>query len=424
MIDISPPLPMPASAPAAESHARSPIRKELTPVAIEKMRPRAYRFEVGDGRAQGLRLAVSPSGHKSFIVRFRFAGKPKKYTIGPVTLGLKAARAEAAKIILQVAQGNDPTLAKREKKEEQRLAALAVEDTFYSVSERFLKLEGPKLRSADTRRKTFERLIYPEIGSRPIADVRRSELTKLLDRVEQNNGPAAAHLTLAFVRRMMSWHAARSDDFRSPVVRGMGRINSKETARSRTLSDDELRRLWRAAEETEGPYGRLVQFLLLTGARRNEAAQMRWAELNGADWLLPPQRNKTKVPLLRPLSKAAMETIGKLPRINDTFVFASGAGAAFAGFSKAKTLLDQKSGVTGWRVHDLRRTARTLLSRAGVRSEDAERCLGHVLGGIEGVYNKHSYHTQMQKSFEALAATIEKIISPPPEGKVIEMKRG
>jgi integrase len=388
-------------------------RKGLTAIAIEKLKPKSYRYEVGDPGAQGLRVLVTPSGHKSFIVRFRFGGRPRKYTVAPVTVGLKAARAEAAKVILQVAQGNDPTHAKREKKKEQRLAALAVEDTFYSVSERFLKLEGPKLRSADTRRKTFERLIYPEIGSRPIADIRRSELVKLLDKIEQNNGPAAAHLTLAFVRRVMSWYAARSDDFRSPVVRGMGRINGKETARSRSLSDDELRRLWKAAEETEGPYGRLVQFLLLTGARRNEAAQMPWAELNGADWLLPPERNKTKVPLLRPLSKAAMETIGKLPRINDTFVFASGAGAAFAGFSKAKALLDQKSGVTGWRVHDLRRTARSLLSRASVRAEDAEQCLGHVLPGIQATYNQHDFYQEKKRAYEALAALVERLVNPP-----------
>jgi integrase len=396
-------------------------RKGLTAIGIEKLKPRPYRYEIGDPGAQGLRVIVQPSGHKSFVLRYRFGGRPQKLTIGPVLIGLAAARAEAAKAVLALAQGNDPAAAKRAVKEEQRLAALAVEDTFYSVSERFLKLEGPKLRSADTRRKTFERLIYPEIGSRPIADIRRSELVKLLDKIEQNNGPAAAHLTLAFVRRVMSWYAARSDDFRSPVVRGMGRINGKETARSRSLSDDELRRLWKAAEETEGPYGRLMQFLLLTGARRNEAAQMPWAELNGADWLLPPERNKTKVPLLRPLSKAAMETIGKLPRINDTFVFASGAGAAFAGFSKAKALLDQKSGVSSWCVHDLRRTARSLLSRASVRAEDAEQCLGHVLPGIQATYNQHDFYQEKKRAYEALAALVERIVNPP-AANVVSMR--
>ena len=86
-----------------------------------------------------------------------------------------------------------------------------------------------------------------------------------------------------------------------------------------------------------------------------------------------------------------METIRKLPRINDTFVFASGAGAAFAGFSKAKTLLDQKSGITGWRVHDLRRSCRSLLSRASVRAEHAEQGLGHVLPGIQATYNQHDF---------------------------------
>src|SRR4029077_15625660 len=126
-----------------------------------------FRYEVGDPGAQGLRVLVTPTGSKSYVFRYRFGGKPQKLTIGPVLIGLAAARAEAAKAVLALAQGSDPAAAKRAIKEEQRRAVLAVEDTFYSVAERFLALEGPKLRSTRDRRRAFERLGYPRCGQPP-----------------------------------------------------------------------------------------------------------------------------------------------------------------------------------------------------------------------------------------------------------------
>lgn len=92
-----------------------------------------------------------------------------------------------------------------------------------------------------------------------------------------------ADRTLAYVRKVMNWHATRSDDFRSPIVRGMARTKPKERARDRMLGDDELRVIWKVADAGEGPFHRLMQFLLLTAARRTEAAQMKRDELSGND---------------------------------------------------------------------------------------------------------------------------------------------
>jgi integrase len=407
------------------AHAHLPRQgKALTAIAIEKLKPRPYRFEIGDPGAQGLRVVVQPSGHKSFILRYRFGGKPQKLTLGPVLIGLAAARVEASKAIYELAQGRDPAAAKRATKDAQKLAALALKDTFHSVAERFLKLEGPKLRSAVMHQKTLERLVYKALGPRPIGEIKRSEIVKLLDAIEEDRGPVAAHSALAIIRRIMSWYAARSDDFRSPIVRGMGRVNIKARSRSRVLSDDEIRKVWKAAEETEGPFGYIVRLLLLTGARRTEVTRMRWAELSGSDWLLPPERNKVKVPLLRPLSVAALEVIAKVPKTSDTFVFSIDGVHPLGGYARPKEKLDAESGVTGWRLHDLRRTARSLMSRAGVHAEDAEACLGHALPGIEHTYNQHDFYLEKKRAYEALAQQIERILVNPPEGKVIQMARG
>jgi integrase len=189
-----------------------------------------------------------------------------------------------------------------------------------------------------------------------------------------------------------------------------GNDNSK---RDRILTDSELQAIWKAAEATEGPFGRLVQFLLLTAARRDEAARMVRDEINGSDWTLPAARNKVKVDLIRPLPVAAQSVLAKLPQIGQRgFVFTTNGRVPVAGYSRFKQLLDEASGVKGWVLHDLRRTARSLMSRAGVPSDHAERCLGHLMPGVRSVYDRHQYRSEMLAAYEALAALIERIVDP------------
>jgi integrase len=257
------------------------------------------------------------------------------------------------------------------------------------------------------------RPVYKRFGSTPIEDIRRSDIVSLLDTIEDESGPVMADRTLATVRRIMNWHASRSDEFRSPIVRGMARTKGKERARSRILTDDELRVIWKASGKTPGPFGALVKFLLLTAARRGEAAEMTRAELAGTDWTLPEARNKVKVDLVRPLSLAAQGIIAKLPRIGKAgYVFTTTGRSGLGGFTKFKRKLDRASGVKGWTLHDLRRTARSLMSRAGVSSDHAERCLGHVIAGVRGVYDRHEFHAEKKHAFEALASLIDRIVNP------------
>jgi integrase len=208
----------------------------------------------------------------------------------------------------------------------------------------------------------------------------------------------------------MNWHALRSDDFRSPIVRGMGRVNPKKRARVRVLVDDELRAVWRTAEASTGPFGRLVRFILLTGARRTEAAAMAWLELSG-EWTLPAARNKTKVDFVRPLSAEARAV---LPAKVDgcDYVFTTDGASPISGFAKFKLAFDKACGVTGWTLHDLRRTARSLMSRAGVPPDHVERCLGHIIPGVRDVYDRYEYVEEKRDAFDRLAALIMEIINP------------
>jgi len=146
---------------------------------------------------------------------------------------------------------------------------------------------------------------------------------------------------------------------------------------------------------------------------------MTWDEISDGDWVLPARRNKAKVDLVRPLSKAAFDV---LPSRAGDFVFTTDGETPISGFSKFKEAIEQASGTSGWTLHDLRRTARSLMSRAEVNADIAERCLGHVIPGVRGVYDRHEYHREKKLAFEALASLILRIV----EGKaeVVPIKGG
>jgi integrase len=394
------------------------MAKGLTDISVRNLKPAATRREVPDAGARGLYVVVQPSGVRTFAVRFRFGGKNRKLTL-QAGIGLAAARKAAADALYEVQQGRDPCAAKRHLKQAQRLVA---QDTFRSVAEEYQRREGSRLRSANWRRGVLARHVYPTLGERPIGDIRRSEIIRLLDRIGDGSGGPMADRVLSLIRRIMNWHATRSDDFRSPIVRGMSRAD--ERPRTRILSDDELRAVWNAAAGTE-PFSCFVQFLLLTAARRTEAAAMAWSELDGTDWVLPASRNKAQVDLVRPLSAAAQAVLARVPRLAGCpFVFSTNGRRAINGFDHFKRRFDARCGVTEWTLHDLRRTARSLMSRAGVPVDHAEKCLGHIVPGIRATYDRHAYGEEMRRAYEALASLIERIIINSPEGRVIQMQRG
>jgi integrase len=389
--------------------------KALTQRKLELIKAGDKRQEIPDGLVPGLYFICQPkpSGAKSWAVRFRVHGDPVKMTLGSwPTLPLGKAREFGRDAILAAKAGRNPVA---DRKAARAKAEAGTANTLRNISASYLAREGKNLRTADQRRRLLERLVYPKLGGRQIDTITRGELIALLDTVEDQNGVRMADMVLAVLRKLFNWHAVRDESFRSPIVKGMARGKPKEAARSRILSDDELRRVWTAACEGEGPFPALIKFLLLTAARRNEAAHMIWDELDGAgaDWTLPAARNKVKVDLLRPLSKAACELLASTPRFQDCpFVFTTDGRRAIGGFSKFKAAFDKRCGVTGWTLHDGRRTARSLMSRAGVNVDVAERCLGHVIPGVRGTYDRHTYRPEMLHAYEALAAQIERVVNP------------
>ena len=398
--------------------------KKLTPISVEAIKSGPQRREIPDGGCRGLYLVIQPSGRKSWAVRYRFQGTPRKLTLdGALTLA--AARRGASDALHLLELGHDPAVAKQSARAGAELAAA---NTLRAVAESYLVSEERKpvdkrLRTIGQRRATLERLIFPRLGGRPVTDIRRGEIVKLLDQVEAERGGRMADEVLGVLRIVFDWHARRDDDFRSPVVKGMQRTRPIERMRNRVLSDDEVKRVWIAAEGL-GVFGQYVQFMLLTATRRNEAARMTYGELSNGDWLIPAARYKNKHDHLIPLSAAAQALLATVPRIDGCeYVFPTNGKRPVTGFAYFKDHLDQASGVAGWRLHDLRRTARSLMSAAAVNPDHAERCLGHALPGLRKTYDRHEYRTEKLMAFEALAARIQQLVNPPDEGVVVPLRR-
>jgi integrase len=236
---------------------------------------------------------------------------------------------------------------------------------------------------------------------------------------------------LGVLRSAFNWYATRDDDFRSPIVPRMARTT--ELSRDRKLDDDEIRTLLRALDQcTPQPYVRIVRVLLLSGARLNEIARLQWPEISGDVAMVPASRSKTKLDHAVPITPAIAEQIGEPGEAGD-FVFSTDHGeTSFSGFSKSKKRLDAEIAklrmessllaMPGWCLHDLRRTARSLLSRAGVNPDVAERVLGHALPGVRGVYDRHQYLDEKRDALERLAALVCEILVPP-KGKVVKLRR-
>jgi integrase len=401
------------------------MAKVLTAISVENLRADAKRYERPDGGCRGLYVVVQPSGVKSWCVRYRYRGRPTKLTLGSVLiepgaepnappelgtpLGLRAARELATKALREVAAGIDPAAQKRKRRADRRAADA---DTLQAIAEEFLRREAIRFRTFSQRKADLE-LLYPSLGRLLVTEIKRGMITRVLDRIADERGPVRADRVLAATKRLLSWHADRSD-YVSVLGRGGRRTSITDRARSRVLSDDELRRIWTTAEKLKTPFAGFAQFVLLTGTRRAEAAGLRRTELSDDErtWIIPGSRYKSGRDTSIPLSKAAQGIIAVQPPLGD-FVFSATGERALGGFGKRKADFDKASGVGGWTIHDLRRTARTLLSRAGINADMAERCLGHALVGVRATYDRYAYQAEKAAAFEALAAQIERIVHPP-----------
>lgn len=427
------------------------------------------RTEVADSGSKGLWLLVQPKGQKSWVMRFRGPnGKPVKYTIGPVNLGvpsnpdlvasaphtLAEARAHAAKINVARASGQDVKKEAKQAKERLRRVASGQTDTFAEVAIAFIA--GHKV-------KTW-REIAINLGLRYAKDGGEPVLTKggLAERwAEKAVGEITGHDVHAVIAEAIRdgtpGIAARKDKANDNRGRKMANAlgslfkfamrhrrhamkanpcigeyrPASPKARERVLTPSEMKALWRACDEKSEPFSSIVKLLLLTGCRLREIGSLELAELSAdcSSFSLPGRRTKNGLPHVVYLAPQAAEIIKKAKRIEGCpYVFSITGKTPVSGWSKVKQRLDDAmtehndgEAFPPWRLHDLRRTAATGMAEIGVPPHIVEATLNHVSGakaGVAGIYNRAVYAEEKKVALERWAAHVEGIVTGKPANVV------
>jgi integrase len=397
----------------------------LTEIAIKKITVSEKRREFPDGKITGLYLVVQPSGAKSWALRYRAAGAPRKLTIGPYpAIDIGKARGRAQEALGEVAGGKDPAAQKKAV----RAAAKAEREADVDRVERVVALFIERYAKPITRDwKETERILTREVRDRwkgrRLSQITRAHVIEMLEEIVDRGSPGAANRIFAHFRKMCRWSVGRGYIERSPCD-GLT-APSPERQRDRVLDDAEIKLAWEAFKAVGWPFGHIARLLLLTGARRDEIADMRWDEidLTGRTLSLPAARTKNKRAHVIPLSGAAMRIIEALPRRGGTqFVFTTTGSTPVSGFSAVKKAIDAHivaalgDGIKAperWTFHDLRRTLATNLQKLGVRLEVTEAVLNHTSlsrGGIEGVYQRHDFADEKRAALEAWTDRLAQIV--------------
>lgn len=383
---------------------------KLTARSVENAEaPSKGRIELWDTLVRGLGLRITDKGAKSWVVMYRVDGRLRRYTLGSYPkMGLSVARDQGREALNAVSRGRDPA----DEKIKARRAPRNGPDTVDRIVDQFVeRYAKPKNRSWQETERILQRYVVPAWGKLPVTEITRRDVIALLDPIVER-APYMANRVHACIRRLFNWCLERDLITASPVTNV--KPPGVETSRDRILTNDEVRTLWATWGKMGWPFGPAFKLLLVTGQRREEVARMRWEDidLENALWTLPREQTKSDRLHEVPLAQLAIEILDAVPRTSD-YVFTTTGTTPISGFSKAKIRSDNLSGVTGWRIHDLRRTFASGMARIGVAPHVVEKVLNHASGQISGVaaiYNRHGYSDEKRGALEAWSKNVQTLI--------------
>jgi integrase len=362
-----------------------------------------------DQALPGFGVKVTPKGRKVFIVLYRAGAngsRLRKYTIGPYgRITLAIARGQAQKIFAARVDGRDPAAEKQDAK--RRLVA----DRMEELVSTFIVQHVSRLRTAKKMERRLRMDVVSRWGNKSIHEIRKRDVIDFVTELLQR-GPGAARRALKDLKTFFRWCVGRGVIDFSPADGIPNTGNGR--SRDRILEDSELAEIILAARSMGGPIGAIIEVLALTGQRRDEVTRMTWAEIDEVTrtWHIPAARCKNGKAHLVHLSEPVWNIIRPMPRTQDV-VFATSGKKPFQNFTRAKRAIDQRSGVKGWCLHDLRRTTVSGMARLGIPPHVADKILNHQSGTISGVaavYQRHDFLAERKDALERwgehVAATI------------------
>ncbi|EEE44317.1 tyrosine-type recombinase/integrase [Roseibium alexandrii] len=390
--------------------------RKLTKSVVEGIIPGPRDVVHWDTVLKGFGVKVTPKGRKVFIVQHRpkgHKGAAKKYTIGKYgDFTVQQARDAALDVIHNSAQGID--LGAQQKAER----AKQLNDLTKDLVSQFIEKHVSQNRSARETTRLLDHDVIPVIGNKSIHDVTKHDIISIVDRVSGRGAHTTANRTLAAVRKFLNWCVGRGVIETSPAANVAA--PKKEVSRDRALDTAELAAILNATDKMGFPFGYYVKLLFLTAQRRGEVSGMRWSEINldSATWTIPAERAKNGKAHVVHLSQASLDVLQSIPKFanaNGTesdLVFTTNGKTSISGFSKAKKQLDELSGVTDWRIHDIRRTVVTQMAAMGVWHHVADAILNHKTGAISGVaavYQRHEFLDDRKRALDDWAKRLREI---------------
>jgi integrase len=442
------------------------MAKTLTSASVEKLKPNPRkRLWVRDGASQALYLVIQPSGHKSWAMMFRKKHRDgvERLFLGPLDLSgrrhdaepvigqhltLVAARRLAARINSNRAVGVDVVGHHRAEKHRRRVALVeSSASTFAAVAKAFIVEHArPKTRGwvetaanlgFDSGMNLKPNGLAARWADRDIKTIDASDLFSVIEEsrrigtpgiAPRQGGPsdARARKQHAALSQMFSWAIRQRRIETNPV--GSLAPPSVPKSRDRVLSRAEIKSFWGATDALKEPFSSVLKLLLLSGARLNEIAQLRWDEVSedGTTLTISSDRVKNHRVFVLPVAPASQAIIADQPR-EGRYVFTTNGLVPIALGSKVKAQLDQAmADVPAWVVHDLRRTCATGMAEIGVAPHIIEACLNHISGhkaGVAGIYNRAAYAQEKRAAFELWASHLETLVTGRP-AKVVPIRGG
>lgn len=393
----------------------------LTDTALKALRPRERVFTVADDR--GLYVEVFPTGGVVWRYRYRLNGKLEKLTLGKYpALTLKNARIKRDEAAQAAAMGTSPA-------EQKRLAKVAAADatTVAEFGERFFREIVAKDRANLTiPRRYFNKAIVPAIGAKPVRDVTTEDVRAIIWRKKDEGFDAAAGQIRGVLKRLFDYATTAGLVTTNPVLALPMRHVHKAKARERALAPEEIKTFLRAAFESNirRQFKIGLNLILLTMVRKSELLLARWehVDFEAAEWHIPAEHSKTGKPHIVFLSTQAVVLFKELHALaGGSELVMPGRGSltkpfAHNAINNALKVALAGQDIPAFTVHDLRRTASTLLHESGWPSDVVEKALNHTIGGVRGVYNRAEYATQRREMLQQWADTIEALMGT---GRVI-----
>jgi integrase len=392
-------------------------KKALTDAGVRKFKAAktGARDAHYDALTPGLALRVTDKGVKSWSVMYRVRGdkKVRRLTLGgfPV-VSVAAAREQARDALLMAKKGVDP------KVERDGISAAPPPDTFEGAINLFITEHIEKKlrpRSQAEYLRPIEQVLLPRWGARAVRDITRNDIRGIRDDIARQRGPVAANRALSVISKFFNFCLDENLVDASPSARIAPA--AKEAPRDRTLSDEELTKIWAGADEMGYPYGDLFKLLILTGQRRSEVAGIGWSEISGDTWTIPRARMKGDKVHIVPLSSLSQKVIKDInPKTGSNYLLTKSGSHAITGFGPAKLVLDKLCGVTDWHLHDIRRTVVTAMRRDLKFNRDiVGAVVGHAAPGITA--HVYDHYDQLDEKRGALDAWARKIGTMVGEGE-------